>query len=187
MNVTLLILLGVGIGIILTLLRRRLAEFYGQKPEDYEDSFPLFDLKKHLNGDMVCDGVIFGPLGRVTSSFVADFMITWDDDVGTMDEVFRYNDGSIQKRQWIITLGDGAHFSTTADDVPKGGKGTIAGPAVLMEYAIKLPEASGGHTLSTIDWMYLTTDGTIVNRSQFRKFGLKVAELVATIRPRGTQ
>jgi hypothetical protein len=32
--------------------------------------------------------------------------------------------------------------------------------------------------------MYLTPNGTIVNRSQFRKFGIKVAELVATMRPK---
>ncbi|MEM7321134.1 MAG: DUF3833 family protein, partial [Pseudomonadota bacterium] len=33
------------------------------------------------------------------------------------------------------------------------------------------------------DWMYLAPNGTIVNRSQFRKFGIQVAELVATMRP----
>ena len=38
--------------------------------------------------------------------------------------------------------------------------------------------------LSTVDWMYLTPNGTIMNRSQFRKYGIKVAELVATMRPR---
>jgi hypothetical protein len=31
--------------------------------------------------------------------------------------------------------------------------------------------------------MYLAPNGNIVNRSQFRKFGIKVAELVATMRP----
>jgi hypothetical protein len=30
--------------------------------------------------------------------------------------------------------------------------------------------------------MYLTPGGAVVNRSQFRKFGIKVAELVATMR-----
>ena len=30
--------------------------------------------------------------------------------------------------------------------------------------------------------MYLMENGTIMNRSQFRKFGIKVAELVATMR-----
>jgi hypothetical protein len=36
--------------------------------------------------------------------------------------------------------------------------------------------------LDVIDWMYRLENGTIINRSQFRKFGIKVAELVATLR-----
>ncbi len=40
-----------------------------------------------------------------------------------------------------------------------------------------------GHVLDVTDWMYLMENGTIMNRSQFRKFGIKVAELVATMRP----
>ena len=36
--------------------------------------------------------------------------------------------------------------------------------------------------LKVTDWMYLMENGTIMNRSQFTKFGIKVAELVATMR-----
>lgn len=180
------IFLGILIATGVIVMRRRYAGFHGQSPEDYEDDYPSFEIKKHLNGKMVCEGAIFGPLGRVTSTFVADFDITWDGDRGVMDEVFRYNDGSTQNRQWIIHAGSEDHFTTEAEDVPKGGRGRLAGPAVQMRYAIRLPEDAGGHLLDTVDWMYLTPDGTIVNRSQFRKFGFKVAELVATIRPKET-
>lgn len=179
-----LVLLGVLIATLGVFLRRRFAEFYGQSIEEYEDGFPTFDIRKHLDGKMVCEGVIFGPFGRVTSTFVADFEISWDGDRGVMDEVFRYNDGSEQVRQWVITMGEDGCFTTTADDVPEGGEGTQAGQAVQMRYVIRLPEDSGGHLLNTVDWMYLTPNEVIVNRSQFRKFGFKVAELVATIRPK---
>jgi hypothetical protein len=37
--------------------------------------------------------------------------------------------------------------------------------------------------LQVTDWMYLMENGTIINRSQFTKFGFTVAELVATMRP----
>ena len=57
------------------------------------------------------------------------------------------------------------------------------GYAVLLNYRIKLSEEAGGHVLDTTDWMYLMQNGSIMNRSQFRKFGIKVAELVATMRP----
>ncbi|MCP4825901.1 MAG: DUF3833 domain-containing protein, partial [Shimia sp.] len=46
-----------------------------------------------------------------------------------------------------------------------------------------LTEEAGGHVLDVTDWMYHTGDGVIINRSQMRKFGIKVAELVATMRP----
>ena len=179
-----LILLGALAVITLVWLRRRYAAFYGQTPEDYDDGHPTFDLRKHLNGKMVCEGVIFGPFGRVTSTFVADFDITWDGDKAVMAETFRYDDGSTQERCWYITLGEGSAFLAEADDVPGGGRGRLSGPAAQMIYAIRVPESAGGHVLNTVDWMYLTPDGSIMNRSQFRKYGFKVAELVATIRPK---
>jgi len=46
-----------------------------------------------------------------------------------------------------------------------------------------MPDSAGGHILDTVDWMYLAPNGNIVNRSQFRKYGFQVAELVATMRP----
>lgn len=176
--------LGLCLALLLVLLRRKYAEFHGQTAQDYDDGFPAFSLKEHLKGEMICEGVIFGPMGRVTSSFVADFNISWDGDIGVVAEEFKYNDGSTQSREWTIKMGDDGHFTATAPDVPGKGRGIEAGSAVQMRYPIKLPDDVGGHVLKTVDWMYLTPNGTIVNRSQFRKFGFKVAELVATIRPK---
>lgn len=184
-EVLIFILVGIGLTVGALLFYRQSFSFYAQKPEDYEDGFPNFDLKTHLNGEMICDGAIYGPGGKVTSTFSADFTIRWDGDYGVMDETFRYSDGSVQERQWRISVQSDHTFTAESDDVPMGGRGMISGPTVQMLYDIRLPDDAGGHLLSTRDWMYLTPDGTIVNRSQFRKFGLKVAELVATMRPRG--
>ena len=176
-------ILGAVLVLLLVIARAKFASFQAQTGEDYSHGYPVFELDKHLRGKMTCEGTIFGPFGRMTSTFVADFDIQWDGKTGHMAETFRFNDGSTQDRLWVITLGEDGHFTAAADDVPGGGKGLQTGPAVQMLYVIKLPDASGGHMLRTVDWMYLTPDGTIVNRSQFRKFGFKVAELVATIRP----
>ena len=64
----------------------------------------------------------------------------------------------------------------------RSGSGAQKGPAVQMCYKIKLDASAGGHVLNVIDWMYLMENGTIMNRSQFRKFGIPVAELIATMR-----
>lgn len=178
--------LGVGLVAAIVALRRRFADFWGQSADDYADEYPQFDMREHLDGAMICEGVIFGPFGRVTSSFEADFDISWDGSTCTIKEEFRYHDGSVQQRQWRIELDGGGGFEAFADDVPGRGRGEMAGPAVLFHYPIKLPEDAGGYTLKAFDCMYLTKNGTVVNRSQFRKFGFRVAELVATIRKKET-
>jgi len=174
-------LLGIFVVLAVVFVRHRLTAFTSQQAADYSDGAPRFDLREHLEGKMICDGVIFGPTGRVTSSFTADFDITWDDNVATMHEEFTYSNGDTQTRQWVITLEENGNFSARADDVPGIAKGIESGPAVIFRYPICLPPESGGYKLWAFDCMYVAPNGTVVNRSQFRKFGIKVAELIATI------
>ena len=166
----------------LVILRQRLATFPAQRPKDYAGKDPQFDLRHHLSGPMQCDGVIFGPTGRVTSRFVAQMHGTWSGNVGTLSEVFHYDSGSVQNRAWTLALGNAGDITATAPDVVGTGIGRAEGPTVVLRYRIRLTPEAGGHVLDVVDWMYLLDNGTIMNRSQFRKFGIKVAELVATMR-----
>jgi hypothetical protein len=177
-----LILAGAVLTLMLVWAQRRFLSFRGQSPEDFADKGPEFDLREHLNGPLLCEGVIYGPTGRVSSRFVADFEAKWDGNVGRMTERFRYDTGTVQNREWNLTIGNDGSIKAEAPDVVGTGRGMQKGPAVLLEYKIRLPEESGGHVLDATDWMYLVDNGTIMNRSQFRKFGITVAELVATMR-----
>ncbi|MFD2739744.1 DUF3833 family protein [Sulfitobacter aestuarii] len=165
-------------------LRCRYGSFSGQRPSDYAEGFDELDIRRTLDGKMICEGVIFGPFGRMTSSFTADFDMRWQGRRGVLREDFLYDDRSRQNREWAIELGDSGHFTATAPDVLGKARGEQCGPALRLCYAIRLPPEQGGHVLHTVDWLYLTPAGTLVNRSQFRKYGIKVAELVATIRPK---
>lgn len=165
------------------MLLRRYASFMAQEPADYADG-PIFDIRERMNGPIDCEGVIYGPLGRVTSRFVAEFDATWVGNVGTVKERFEYDSGNVQDRQWTFNLSNDGSIKAEAPDVVGTGQGQQMGSAVKLTYRIKLTEEAGGHVLDVTDWMYMTSNGNIMNRSQFRKFGIKVAELVATMRPR---
>ncbi|GAA6198626.1 DUF3833 domain-containing protein [Pseudophaeobacter sp.] len=160
-----------------------LFSFRFQSPQDYAGTGPQFDLKTHLSGEILSEGLIFGPNGKMTNSFVAKMVGTWDGDTGTLSEEFTYSNGKTQSRKWYLTLGPNNTFTATADDLVGEAQGVVSGSTVRLRYEIILPEDSGGHTLQATDWMYLTADGAIMNKSEMRKFGLKVAELVATMRP----
>ena len=170
--------------LMLVYAKTRFMSFLAQAPEDYGDSEDYFDVRTHLNGPIICEGVIYGPLGRVTSRFVGEFEASWEGNVGVMKEHFRYDNGVTRDREWHLQLGNDGQIKATAPDVVGTGSGIQMGSAVQLKYRFRLPEESGGHVLDTVDWMYLAPNGTIVNRSQFRKFGIQVAELVATMRPR---
>ena len=157
--------------------------FRGQTPEDYAASTPTFSLKQHLSGRLLSEGLIYGPNGKMTNSFVAEMVGEWDGDTGTLSESFTYSNGKQQNRKWFLKLGPDNTFTATADDIVGEAKGTISGSTVMMRYKIVLPEEAGGHTLTATDWLYLTENGVIMNKSEMRKFGLKVAELIATMRP----
>ncbi|TCO69609.1 DUF3833 domain-containing protein [Rhodovulum euryhalinum] len=184
MSVFLAFLFGALAMLALLVLRARTLTFPAQKPGDYAGKGPAFDIRRHLNGPILCEGVIYGPTGRVASRFVADIEARWDGNTGTMAEEFRYDSGATQSRCWNFTLGNDGCIRAEAPDVVGSGEGWQKGSGVHLRYRIRLPEESGGHVLDAIDWMYLLENGTIMNRSQFRKFGIPVAELVATLRPK---
>lgn len=176
-------LLGALVVLTLMAIRSRYASFVAQSPADYASHGPAFDLRRHLSGPLACEGVIFGPTGRVTSRFVADMDGSWDGSTGTLAEVFRYDSGTVQHRAWTLALAPDGTIAATAPDVVGQGQGHAEGSGVVLRYRIRLTPEAGGHVLDVTDWMYLLENGTIINRSQFRKFGIKVAELVATMRP----
>lgn len=183
MTSTILILLGAAIVVALILVKARFASFMAQVPDDYSDG-PMLNMREVFNGPIECEGVIYGPTGRVTSRFEADFIASWDGNIGTVREEFRYDSGNVQHREWKFTLGNDGSMKAEAPDLVGVGTGQQHGSAVQLNYNIKLTDEAGGHVLAVNDWMYMTPNGNVMNRSQFRKFGIKVAELVATMRPK---
>ncbi|MBY6058921.1 DUF3833 family protein [Leisingera daeponensis] len=169
--------------LLATFARSYLFSFRAQAPEDYSGTGPDFVLTKHLSGEILSEGVIFGPDGRMSNSFTARMVGDWNGDTGTLSEEFTYSNGTSQSRKWHLRLGPGNSFTATADDIVGEAQGTVSGSTVRLSYEIILPERSGGHRLTATDWLYLTEDGVIMNRAEMRKFGVKVAELVATMRP----
>ncbi len=169
--------------LVASIIRVQFFSFGAQTPEDYASQPASFSLQEQLSGTLISEGLIYGPDGRVTNSFVAEMTGEWQGNTGTLREEFTYSNGKQQSREWQLTMGEGNTFTATADDIVGEGKGVVSGSTAMLTYTIILPEEAGGHKLNVTDWMYLAENGTILNRSEMRKFGIKVVELIATMRP----
>ena len=157
--------------------------FKTQKPKKYASLGPKFEIKKHLGGKLLSEGVLFGPNGSIAERFVATMEGKWDGSSGVLSENFTYSSGTKQAREWQLTLLEDGKFTATAADVIGVATGEVSGATLRLKYKIQLTEAAGGYVLDVVDWIYLTENGVMINKSEMRKFGVKVAELVGNIRP----
>ena len=183
LKAVLLVAVGIMLAVAVRFVIEQIASFRAQSPEDYVGTTPVFDVRQALNGPMDAEGVIYGPTGRVASRFTARMTGVWNGHQGTLKEEFKFATGREQVREWTLRVGNDGKLVATAPDVIGEGTGEQSGSAVVLRYRLKLADDAGGHVLDVVDWMYLLENGSIVNRSEMRKFGLKVAELVATFRP----
>jgi hypothetical protein len=94
----------IGVGLAALVLLPRVLGFRAQRPVQYAGQGPAFDARTHLSGPILCEGVIYGPLGRVSSRFVADMHGTWQGNQGRLTEKFTYESGVQQDRAWALTL-----------------------------------------------------------------------------------
>ena len=97
--------------------------FRSQTPADYAGTGPQFILKQHLNGRILSEGLVYGPNGKMTNSFVAELFGEWDGDSGTLSENFTYSNGKTQARKWTLKIGENNTFTATADDIVGAGHG----------------------------------------------------------------
>ena len=171
------------LGLTILVTKKLFFSFGAQSPADYAGIGPDFVLKKQLSGRILSEGLIYGPNGTMTNSFVAEMVGEWDGDTGTLSESFTYANGRKQERKWYLTIVSDTTFTATADDIVGTAQGVVSGSTVNLTYDIILPKEAGGYVLRATDWMYLTDNGVIMNKSEMRKFGIKVAELIATMRP----
>ena len=94
-----------------------------------------------------------------------------------LDEVFDWNDGERQTRQWIINKLDEHHYEGTASDVVGTAKGYSYGPAFKFEYVLLVPVKGKNIKITFDDWIFLQDERVAINRAVMTKFGFKVAEL----------
>ncbi len=158
--------------------------FSQQKPSDYESNGPKLDFRTVMQGHFLCEGLVYDFRGKVVARFKADMHGEFEGSTGTLKEHFIYASGREDNREWTLSFNDDGSFTATAPDIVGIAIGQQSGNTVKLTYKIKLPQDAGGHVLSATDWMYLTDHGTLINRSEMRKYGIKVAELFAVMKHR---
>lgn len=153
----------------------------GPALDDYSDRKPVLTPQQFFSGELTARGVVKDYSGAVIRTFDADISASWDSDgVGTLDEVFRFDDGEVQTRVWTLTPHKGALIAD-AGDVVEPGTMRWQGNAINMQYVLRVAYGDDTIDVRMDDWMYLVTPDTLINQTTMSKWGIDVGEIVLVI------
>lgn len=144
---------------------------------EYQNVAPIIVVEKFFEGNLRAYGVVKDRGGDVTRHFKATIKATWDDDQGVLDEVFYFNDGEVQHRQWMLTKQSDSRYRVTANDVVGDHVMETSGNALFLQYILQVPYKGSIINVSVDDKMFLLEDDIIMNESIFYKWGFRVGSV----------
>ncbi len=138
-------------------------------------------LEEYFNGELWADGVLLDRRGRVRRRFHVDMQGQWAGDWGRLREEFLFDDGERQQRTWSLRRlpeRDGVRaYEASAGDVVGTARGVAQGHELRWNYVLAVPVGGRVFHLRMDDRMYLLGERLLINRTEMRKFGVRVGSL----------
>jgi hypothetical protein len=153
-------------------------------PDAYRAEQPPLDVFAYFDGTVDAWGQFEDRSGKVVKRFIVEIRGRVEGERLTLDEDFRYADGTTQKRVWTIERQPGGRYRGTAGDVVGQAAGEAAGNALRWRYVLALDVDGRTWHVDFDDWMYLQDERVMLNRSVMSKFGIRLGEVIIAFRRR---
>lgn len=140
-----------------------------------------FAFEEFFLGSVGGSGFVEDRRGRVRRAFTVEMHGYWSGPDFVLDEVFRFRDGEVQRRSWRVTCAGGGRYWAAADDIVGVAEGTAGPGLVRWRYRLLVPVGRRKIAISFDDRMHLMDDGTLLDVSDMRKFGVRVGRLVLAL------
>ena len=147
------------------------------KPQDFKESEPKLTLFDYFKGKTSAWGIFEDRFGNVRRQFQVDIEGRINGNEMTLDERFNYNDGEKDQRIWRIRKTGDQTFVGEADDVAGIAKGEVQGNALNWTYDLNLKVGDRSYKVHFDDWMFLQSDGVMINRARLSKWGFDIGEV----------
>lgn len=156
----------------------------GNDVQHYANKQPKLDVAAFFGGTTDAWGMFQKRDGEVVKRFHVEITGNRDGDSLLLDERFKYDDGSTQRRVWRLVAQDGGRWQGTAGDVKGEAHGEVAGNALRWRYTMLLPVDGRTYEMHFDDWMFLIDECTMINRASMRKFGIELGQVTLMFRKR---
>ncbi|NBX52292.1 MAG: DUF3833 domain-containing protein [Proteobacteria bacterium] len=146
-------------------------------PQIYALNSPKMDIRNYFRGNLEAFGILQDRSGKVIKTFTVKMKGSWQGNDGKLEEDFVFSDGKTDHRVWELKVADDHNFIGKAGDVVGEARGEQYGNAMRMNYVLTIPVDNRKINVKINDWMYLIDNDSLVNVSELKKFGFRVATL----------
>lgn len=147
------------------------------KPQDFSDKTPRLDVFDYFTGETTAWGLFEDRFGTVRRQFRVAIAGRLEGDALVLEEDFVYDDGEEARRVWTIRRDGENGYIGTASDVVGEARGHAAGNALNWHYVMDLPVGDRTLRVSFDDWMFLQSDGVLINRAKMKKLGFEIGSV----------
>jgi hypothetical protein len=152
------------------------------KPQDFAGREPALVIEEYFAGRTKAWGIFQDRFGQLRRQFEVDIEGTWKDGTLTLVEDFLYDDGETEQRVWQITKRGEHEYEGRASGVIGVAQGLAYGNALNWNYRFALNVGEGTWNVTFDDWLFLQSDGVLINRAEVSKFGFKLGAVTLVFR-----
>lgn len=153
------------------------------KRADHQNPSPVrFDLLGFLEGPTLADGIFEDRAGRVKRRFTVDMLGTVKDNKLVLDEGFRFDDGSSERRVWTLVRGTEGRFTGTCEDAVGPAAGFQDAASASMRSVLRLSVGNRRIAMNFDDVFHPLDERTVLNRSFLSKWGVRVGQVMILFR-----
>lgn len=117
-------------------------------------------------------GVIQTAGGRPSRTFEVQSTGRIESDAIRVDQVIRYGDGKVERRNWQLRRVGPGRYEGALSDAAGPVRADARGSTLRLRYLLRHP------AITMEQWLYLQPDGrTLLNEGTVRAFGIVVARL----------
>jgi hypothetical protein len=169
----------------LTLLALAVVALFGcsASNDNYRSNSPKLVFDQFFDGRLCAWGVVKNRQGEMTRKFVARIDSETVNGTTSLDEIFRFDDGELQKRKWFFNS-QGSAILGTANDVVGKATGEIFGDSVHLVYTLEVISDDDVWHVSMDDWLHLVDSNTMIGTTRMTKWGLDLGRIDITIQKR---
>lgn len=140
------------------------------------------DLTHFFAGRTHAWGLFQDRFGKVRRRFTVTIDGAWTGDEFVMDEAFRYNDGTTERRIWRIRPQTDGRFAARADGVVGEAAGRSDGPTVIIGYKLLINTDPFLIIARVDDRMHRIDENTVLSRTGMSKWGVRLGEATICFR-----